>query len=117
MIWVLVGLALGVIVGYYIPITYPGSYSLYMSIMILACLDSVIGAVRSGLNGKYNNIIFITGFFGNALTAGLLTYIGDRVGVPFYYAAILVFGGRLFDNVATIRRHLVDKFVNKKRGN
>ena len=117
MVWVLVGLALGVMVGYYIPITYPGSYSLYISIMILACLDSVFGAIRAGLDGKYNNIIFATGFFGNAVIAGLLTYIGDRVGVPLYYAAILVFGGRLFDNVAIIRRHLVDNFMNKKRGN
>ncbi|NCB72630.1 MAG: DUF1290 domain-containing protein, partial [Clostridia bacterium] len=33
-------------------------------------------------------------------------YIGDKLGVPFYYAPILVFGGRLFDNLAIIRRHI-----------
>lgn len=116
MILSLIGLALGIIIGYYIPVTYPDSYSLYISVGILASMDSVFGAVRSSLEGKYNNVIFITGFFGNAIIAGLLAYIGDRLGVPLYYASIFVFGGRLFNNFAIIRRDIFDKFMNKKRG-
>ncbi|MGL6105817.1 small basic family protein [Romboutsia sp.] len=116
MIWILAGLALGVVVGYYIPFTYPMDYSLYMSVAILATMDSIFGAFKSGLEGKYDNLIFITGFIGNAILAIILTYIGDRLGLPIYYVALLVFGSRLFDNLSIIRRHIVTDIRNKKRG-
>ncbi|RDY24938.1 DUF1290 domain-containing protein [Romboutsia maritimum] len=116
MIWILAGLALGVVVGYYIPFTYPIDYSLYMSVAILATMDSIFGAIRSVFESKYDNLIFITGFIGNALLAIFLTYIGDRLGLPLYYVAILVFGSRLFDNLSIIRRHIIANLGNKKRG-
>ena len=49
MIWAILGLSLGVIVGGYIPFTYPSSYSLYISIALLAAFDSVCGAVRASM--------------------------------------------------------------------
>ncbi|WP_330651549.1 small basic family protein [Tepidibacter aestuarii] len=113
----LIGLALGIIIGYYIPVTYPDSYSLYISVGLLAAMDSVFGAIRATLEGKYDGIIFVTGFFGNAILAGILAYIGDRLGFPLYYASIFVFGGRLFQNFAIIRRYAFNKLINKKRGN
>ena len=106
MIWAILGLSLGVIVGGYIPFTYPSSYSLYISIALLAAFDSVCGAVRESMENKYDNTLFISGFFTNAILAAMISYIGDKLGVPFYYAPILVFGGRLFDNLAIIRRHI-----------
>lgn len=42
MIWAIIGLALGVVVGYYVPFTYPDNYSLYVSVAILAAMDSVL---------------------------------------------------------------------------
>ncbi len=51
MIWVLGGITLGIIVGYYIPITYTMNYSLYMSVMILAAMDLIFGAVKSSFEG------------------------------------------------------------------
>lgn len=116
MLWILGGLALGVVIGYYIPFTYPMDYSLYMSVAILAALDSIFGAVKSTFEGKYDNLIFLTGFIGNSLLAILLTYIGDRLGIPLYYVAILVFGSRLFDNLSIIRRQIILRISNKKRG-
>jgi small basic protein len=43
----------------------------------------------------------------SALLAGLLTLIGDRLGVELYLAAIVAFGVWLFDNLARIRRRLI----------
>ena len=40
--------------------------------------------------------------------------LGDKLGVPIYLAAVIVFGGRLFDNFAIIRRLLLEKA--KSRG-
>ncbi|KAB3533264.1 small basic family protein [Alkaliphilus serpentinus] len=107
MIIALIGLLIGIILGLYLPITYPATFSLYISVAILAALDSVFGAIKSILDNKFHTGIFVSGFFGNAILAGLLAYIGDRIGVPLYYAAIFAFGNRLFQNFAIIRRHLI----------
>ncbi|KXG75012.1 hypothetical protein AN619_19820 [Thermotalea metallivorans] len=113
MVIILIGLLIGVLLGMYLPITYPTSYSLYMSVAILAALDSVFGAIRAHMEKKFNTAIFVSGFFGNAVLAGILAYIGDRLGVPLYYAAIFAFGDRLFQNFAIIRRHLLEGFMKK----
>ncbi len=104
-----VGILIGVLIGIYLPVTYSASYSLYVSVAILACLDSVFGGLRATLEKKFNTEIFISGFFGNAILAAFLAYVGDRLGVPLYYAAIFAFGGRLFQNFAIIRRFLFRK--------
>jgi len=104
-----VGILIGVLIGIYLPITYSASYSLYVSVAILACLDSVFGGIRAALEKKFNTEIFISGFFGNAILAAFLAYVGDRLGVPLYYAAIFAFGGRLFQNFAIIRRLIFRK--------
>lgn len=103
------GIIIGVLIGIYLPITYSASYSLYVSVAILACLDSVFGGLRATLEKKFNTDIFISGFFGNAILAAFLAYVGDRLGVPLYYAAIFAFGGRLFQNFAIIRRYIFSK--------
>ena len=107
MIWAILGLILGIVAGNFLPFSYPSSYSLYISIAMLAAFDSLLGAIRASMENKYNNILFITGFFSNAFLAALLSYFGDRLGVPFYYAPIIVFGGRLLQNIAIIRRLLL----------
>lgn len=108
------GLGAGLFLGFFFNISYPTEYSFYITMGLLAAMDSIVGAAKSHLEGKYNGTIFITGFLTNAFLAGLLTFVGDKLGVPLYYAAILVFGGRLFNNLAVIRRIAIEKFIKKK---
>lgn len=112
-----IGLLGGLVLGFGFDVTYPTEYSFYITMALLASLDSILGAARSQLEDKYNNVIFLTGFITNAILAAALTYLGDLLGVPLYYAAIFVFGGRLFNNLAVIRRILVEKYVLKKDRN
>ena len=106
----LIGILIGAVIGFLLPYTYSNtSFSLYISVAILACLDSVFGGIRANLEDKFNINIFISGFFGNAALAAFLAYLGDKLGVPLYYAAIFTFGGRLFENFAKIRRILLTK--------
>ncbi|MCK9217239.1 MAG: small basic family protein [Firmicutes bacterium] len=105
----LLGLLIGIIIGFLSPVTIPIQYSTYMSIAILAALDSVFGGIRSSLENTFDVEIFISGFFANAILAAALTYIGDQLGVPIYYAAIFAFGVRLFQNFAIVRRYLLVK--------
>lgn len=116
MFFALIGILIGAVIGFLIPYTYNTSYSLYISVAILASLDSVFGGIRANLENKFNINVFISGFFGNAILAAFLAYLGDKLGVPLYYAAIFTFGSRLFDNFAKIRRLILD-MLNKKKEN
>ena len=107
MLYPLIGLLAGLLIGVVLPFEIPLAYSSYLSIAILASLNSVFGGIQADLEGKFDQKLFITGFFGNTILAALLTYIGDRVGIPIYYAAIFYFGTSLFSNFAKIRRCLL----------
>lgn len=109
----LLGLILGVVLGVVLPFSIPLVYSSYMSIAVLAALDSVFGGIKTSLEGTFDTNIFISGFFGNTILAAFLAYIGDRLGVPLYYAAIFAFGTRLFENFAIIRRYFLKKITKK----
>lgn len=111
-----IGLLLGIVLGLILEVNIPSTLSPYMSVAILACLDSVFGAVRASLSKNFKADIFISGFFGNALLAAGLAYLGDKLGIPVYIAAVIVFGGRIFDNFAVIRRLIIENLKNYKRG-
>jgi small basic protein len=105
----LIGLLAGLIIGSILTITIPVDYARYTALAILAALDSVLGALRADLRDQYDNLVFVSGFFVNALLAVLLTFLGDRLGVELYYAAIIAFGVRMFNNLAIIRRLLLTR--------
>lgn len=108
----LIACILGVIVGLNAPmISY--TYSSYLAIAIIAALDSVFGGISSVINKKFDMKIFISGFFGNAILAILLTMLGEKLNVDIYLAAIVVFVGRMFDNLGIIRRYYVEKWTEK----
>ncbi len=102
---------LGVAVGLNAPII-PYTYSSYLAIAIIAALDSVFGGVASVINKKFDMKIFISGFFGNAILAILLTVLGEKLNIDIYLAAIVVFVGRMFNNLGIIRRYYVEKWTN-----
>lgn len=107
------GLLIGVILGLISPGHIPDRFSPYISIAILAALDSVFGAIKAMLIKKFRTDIFISGFLGNAVLAAILVYIGEKLGIPLHFAAVIVFGGRIFENFARIRRKLLNKARSK----
>ncbi len=112
---IIIGCVLGAIVGMNAPmISY--TYSSYLAIAVIAALDSVFGGIASVINKKFDMKIFISGFFGNAILAILLTMLGQRLNVDIYLAAIVVFVWRMFSNLGIIRRYYVEKWTNKIKG-
>ncbi len=103
------GLILGLAIGYLSPFSVPVDYAKYLSVAFLAALDSVLGGVRAAQEDHFDGKVFISGFFSNMLLAGFLAYVGDRIGVDLYLAAVVAFGVRLFQNLAIIRRHFIRK--------
>lgn len=105
----LIGLVIGIALGIVLRIPVPPPYVKYLGIALLAALDSAIGGLRASLEQKFNDKLFITGFFGNTLMAGFIVLIGDRLGIDLYLAAVVAFGVRLFQNLALVRRYFFQR--------
>jgi len=103
----LLGLIAGLLVGIFIPVHIPQTYSNYAAVAILAALDSIVGGYSASLEGKFNIKIFLSGFFANSIAAAVLAYIGDKLGIQIHLAAIFAFGNRIFLNIGNIRRKLI----------
>lgn len=113
LIAIIIGCIIGAIIGVNIP-TIPYTYSGYLAIAIIAALDSVFGGITSSLKKNFDMKIFLSGFFVNAILAILLTYLGQKLNVDIYLAAVVVFVGRMFNNLGIIRRYYVEKITTKK---
>ncbi len=106
---IILGCLIGAILGLNSPvISY--TYSSYLSIAIIAALDTVFGGISSVIKGNFDLKIFLSGFFGNSILSIALTYLGNKLNVDIYLAAIVVFVGRMFTNLAIIRRYYIDKW-------
>ena len=114
---IFIAIILGCIVGALIGVNMPMisySYSGYLAIAIIAALDSVFGGIASTLKKNFDLKIFVSGFFGNAILSILLTYLGQKLNVDIYLAAIVVFVGRMFNNLGIIRRYYIERWGKNK---
>lgn len=111
---IIVGCVLGVVIGFITP-TIPYTVSQYLAIGIVAALDSVFGGIASNIKKNFDMKVFISGFFVNAILAMLLTYLGEKLNVDIYLAAIIVFVGRMFNNLGIIRRYYLSKISEKSK--
>ena len=107
-----IGCILGALVGINIP-TISYTYSSYLAIAIIAALDSVFGGISGTLKGEFDFKVFISGFFCNSILSILLTYLGNKLNVDIYLAAIVVFVGRMFLNLTIIRKYYIEKWSKK----
>ncbi len=112
----IVGGVAGFVAVYVSKLTLPDGLASYLSLAALAGLDSICGGIRSGLEGKFHDDIFLSGFLMNTLLAAALAYLGDRIGVDLFLAAVVMLGGRVFLNLSLIRRFwLTNRQLNRRR--
>jgi small basic protein len=102
-------------VGQTFAFTLPAGFAIYLSVAILATLDSTLGGIKGVMENKYDGVILMSGFFINGAISAFLVFLGDWIGVDLYYVAIFVFGIRIFQNLAVIRREFVRKYVPPAR--
>jgi small basic protein len=115
MIWLpVIGFLVGFFAVWYQGVTVPSDYASYLSLAAIAGIDTILGGIRSGLEGRFNSDVFLSGFLANTLMAALLAYFGDQIGVPdLYLAAVLVLGWRIFLNLSLIRRNILVHFSKR----
>jgi small basic protein len=110
----IMGLIIGILLGLLTDIRIPEEYSNYLSIAVLAALDTLFGGIRAHLQNIYDEKVFVTGFFFNIGLAASLAFLGVHLGVDLYLAAVFAFGVRLFQNIAVIRRIILTKWATNK---
>jgi small basic protein len=91
----------------------------YTAIALLAAFDTVLGGWRAWLVDQFDEAVFISGFFINALLAAGLVLLGERLGLEagltggqisiMMIGAVVVFASRIFNNLAVLRRLLIDR--------
>lgn len=112
MIYILVGLLVGVMFGYFVPVDIPQIYGPLISVAFLAAVDSLLGAICADIKDQYKTKIFLGGFFINSIVASALCYAGMKIGIDLYLVGVFVFGFRIFKNLGEIRRYYIDKVDN-----
>lgn len=111
--YIVLSVLLGVLIGALLPWSIPAQYSIYAAVMLLAALDAAAGGINARLHHKFSGSLFVSGALGNGLIAVFLTYMGERIGISLYLAAVVVFGTRLFQNFGEIRRELLTLSGNR----
>lgn len=115
MIWALVGILMGIIIGFAFDVPIPIEFTRYTAVVSIGILDALFGAIRAEVTqDKYDAIIFITGLFFNVILAIGITYLGDKLGLDLYLAATVVFTFRIFSNVGITRRAVIQNFMKKR---
>ncbi len=104
---VVISLLAGIGLGVAFHTSVPPSWAPYLPMAVMAALDSVFGGLRARFEGTFNDRVFVVSFLSNAVLAALLVWAGTRLGVQdMAIAVVVVFGVRIFQNLAAIRRIL-----------
>ena len=111
--YIVASILLGILIGYFLPVSIPAEYSIYVAVMLLAAVDAAAGGINARIHHRFRGSLFISGALGNGLIAVFITYLGERIGISLYLAAVVVFGTRLFQNFGEIRRELLTLSRNR----
>lgn len=87
-----IALLVGVLLGVFLKLGVDSRLAVYLGLASLAGLDTVLGGIRSGLEAKFRNDVFITGFISNIAIAFFLAWLGDQISVNLYVAVAFVLG-------------------------
>ena len=97
----------------------------YTAIAIIAGLDTILGGIRAWSSDDFDDVVFVSGFFANAVLAMGLVWLGEKLGLETGFgdmrisvmmvAAVVVFGSRILNNLAAIRRLLIQQWRERRK--
>ena len=102
----LIGLVVGALVALLLRPTVPADLTRYVAIAVVAAVDASLGGLRAYLERTFNDRFFVVAFLLNAAVAAGLVWLGDQLSVDLTTAVVVVFGIRIFQNLAALRRRL-----------
>ncbi len=96
------------------------TFARYGAIAVLAGLDTILGGLRAWGDEVFDDVVFLSGFISNVLLAAGLVALGEKFGLEtgigegrisvMMVGAVVVFSLRIFNNLAVLRRMIIDRF-------
>jgi len=108
--YVIAGIILGIIAGLNFNVGYNPAYAVYISLSILALIDTIINIISENLNSEVNILKSGILLISDLAFALLLGYIGEQLGLPIYLAAIFAFGNNIYKNIRVITNFVIQKY-------
>ena len=111
----LLAMVVGFFAVYLFRVHIPFVYTEYIGVAVVAGFDSIVGAIHSSIEGKFNDRVFVSGFFINAAVAAGLLYLANSLKIQYVAIAIMVaLFIRIFNNLGFIRRFVVARLFAKR---
>ncbi len=107
-------LIVGALLGALFSAQVPAEMTPYLSVAVLAGLDSICGGLRSYMENKFQADIFSSGFLFNIVLAVFFTWLGIGIGLNLLLAVAVVFGTRIFNNLSLIRRIIISRITERQ---
>ena len=101
-----IGLLIGALVALLLRPTVPAEMTRYVAMGVVAAVDASFGGIRAYVERTFNDRVFVLAFVTNAAVAAGLVWLGDQLAVDLTTAVVVVFGIRIFQNLAALRRRL-----------
>ncbi|HLO99122.1 MAG TPA: small basic family protein [Fimbriimonas sp.] len=103
-------IAIGMVVANMLNLKLGDEYALYLAVASIAGLDTVLGGIRAAYEKNFQNDVFITGFVVNIFVSFSLVWFGIKIGLELTPVVALIMGMRIFNNLSSIRRHMIREF-------
>ena len=101
-----IGLIVGALIALLLRPTVPAEMTRYVALGVVAAVDASFGGIRAYVEQTFNDRVFVLAFVTNAAVAAGLVWLGDQLAVDLTTAVVVVFGIRIFQNLAALRRRL-----------
>ncbi|HAQ40263.1 MAG TPA: DUF1290 domain-containing protein [Clostridiales bacterium] len=114
MIYVVVGVILGILAGLNLNLVYSTEYAVYISLAVLAIINTIFDMLTENLKGELTpakSVIFLAG---DLIFALLLGYVGEQLGLPIYLAAVFAFGNNIYKNLRSMTNFMLEKYNKNK---
>jgi len=114
MVYVAAGLFLGIIAGLNLNIVYNPDYVVYISLAILAILNSIFNMIHENKTGELTLVRCIAFLLTDLLFALFLGFVGEKLGLPVYLAAVFAFGNNIYKKLRILVNIFLEKFDKNK---
>jgi small basic protein len=105
-VFAVIGLIVGALIALLLRPTVPAEMTRYVAMGVVAAVDASFGGIRAYVERTFNDRVFVLAFVTNAVVAAGLVWLGDQLAVDLTTAVVVVFGIRIFQNLAALRRRL-----------
>ncbi len=114
MIYIAAGIILGILAGLNLDLVFNPEYAVYISLAILAILDTLFNMLYENLCGDLTLFRSIVLLVGDLVFGLFLGYVGEQLGLPIYLAAVFAFGNNIYVNLRSICDFMIEKYKKNK---